>query len=174
MTNLGKRSSDKRSGQEEAARADTNNGAEGSSRLENAALTTNLSSRPLEGLVGDGPAPTHPSSVSVRSARMIVESGQSAGTVYKIAPGDCVIGRDERLPVDIDLSQQEGDGRPNVSRLHACIHFESGLIAIEDLGSSNGTFVNQCRVRPGILHPLNDGDVLEIGNVRLRLECDPA
>jgi hypothetical protein len=57
--------------------------------------------------------------------------------------GEVLIGRTtpESGPVDIDLS-----GLPNaryVSRKHARIFFQDGMYWVEDLGSTNGVFVNQ-------------------------------
>lgn len=56
---------------------------------------------------------------------------------------------------------------PTVSRQHAQILVRGGRVEIEDLGSSNGTFVNGSPVRMAELSP---GDKLRLGDVELVFE----
>jgi pSer/pThr/pTyr-binding forkhead associated (FHA) protein len=49
----------------------------------------------------------------------------------------------------------------------AALDAESGGAAIEDLGSTNGTFVNETRVESP--RPLRDGDLVHVGTVALHL-----
>jgi phosphoserine phosphatase RsbU/P len=58
----------------------------------------------------------------------------------------------------------------NVSRNHARVWRDETGIFVEDLGSSNGTFVNQSRIAGRTR--LSLGDHLEIGSYRLRLESE--
>ncbi len=51
---------------------------------------------------------------------------------------------------------------PDVSRNHCEIVIEDGSIEIRDLGSSNGTFVNQERISS---RPLSAGDLISVGGV---------
>ncbi|WP_033335627.1 FHA domain-containing protein [Scytonema hofmannii] len=51
-----------------------------------------------------------------------------------------------------------------VSRLHAEIHVEKGTYCLVDLGSANGTFVNNIRLKPGKRHKLNFGDKIDLGS----------
>ena len=44
-----------------------------------------------------------------------------------------------------------------------------GGIEVEDLGSRNGTRVNGAEIQSR--HPLQEGDIVEIGNVELRVEA---
>ncbi len=77
----------------------------------------------------------------VARAELIYE-GEGEPTRFSFQ-GEVLIGRTtpESGPVDIDLS-----GLPNaqyVSRKHARIFFKDGMYWVEDLGSTNGVFVNQ-------------------------------
>lgn len=67
----------------------------------------------------------------------------------------------DRIPPDIDVS-----GFPDseiVSRVHADIRVEGDIYYIEDLGSSNGTFVNNLPLAPGNRHRLRMGDRISLG-----------
>jgi hypothetical protein len=56
---------------------------------------------------------------------------------------------------------------PAVSSHHASVVMDGGLLAVEDLQSTNGTFVNGVRVSRRIL---KHGDVLQVGQHRLVLD----
>ena len=67
----------------------------------------------------------------------------------------------DRIPPDIDVS-----GFPNseiVSRVHADIRVEADAYYIEDLGSSNGTYINNVPLPPGNRHRLRIGDRIALG-----------
>ena len=68
-----------------------------------------------------------------------------------------VIGRDNSCNLPLPYKK--------VSRNHAAIFQESGLWYIEDLNSTNGTFVNGQKIETVLL--LNDKDEIEIGNITL-------
>ena len=79
-----------------------------------------------------------------------------------------VIGRsgypDTGAAVDLDLAPDHV-----VSRRHARIWLEGGQYWIEDLNSSNGTFVNRTKIYPGQKRPLGVSDVVQIGTVQLKV-----
>lgn len=91
---------------------------------------------------------------------VLIEESPSAGTRHAVAAG-VVIGREG---CEIALAD------PEVSRRHAQIRSLDNTLAIEDLGSTNGTFVNAQRLTG--LAELNDGDVIKIGNSALRVEAE--
>jgi ribosomal protein L40E len=69
--------------------------------------------------------------------------------------------RNDRIPPDIDVS-----GFPDseiVSRIHADIRMEGGAFYIEDVGSSNGTYINNMLLALGNRHRLRSGDRISLG-----------
>jgi pSer/pThr/pTyr-binding forkhead associated (FHA) protein len=76
------------------------------------------------------------------------------GTVYEIAVGEFTLGRSSAC----NLVANENA----VSKVHARIDRAADQVVLEDLSSSNGTFVNGTRVRTAILR---DTDTLELANV---------
>jgi hypothetical protein len=101
--------------------------------------------------------------------RLVVIRGVKIGVEYPIYEGENFIGRTDEKPVDIDLEDQEDPERIWSSRQHACIIFKDGILTIEDLNSSNGTFVNRTRVYPGQKRQLNPNDVIQIGTVQMKV-----
>ena len=72
-----------------------------------------------------------------------------------LAAGEYTIGRDAAADVVLDST--------TVSRQHARLRISAAGVALEDLGSKNGTFVGDRRVH-GVV-TLSDGDGLRFGNV---------
>jgi ABC transport system ATP-binding/permease protein len=92
-------------------------------------------------------------------AQLLVEQGPVAGECIDLPQLPAVIGRLPSLEVSIE------DER--ISRMHARISQRGAEYVIEDLGSSNGTFVNGQRVTSP--QPLQSGDQVGLGQfVRLR------
>ena len=74
-----------------------------------------------------------------------------------------LIGRQETCQLRMPLA--------SVSREHAAIFFdEEDELVIEDLGSSNGTFVNQKRIEGR--EELTPGDVVQIGGIPMQVVID--
>jgi pSer/pThr/pTyr-binding forkhead associated (FHA) protein len=72
----------------------------------------------------------------------------------------CILGRDPSASIRLE--------EDSVSKQHARLSHENGVFHIEDLESSNGTFVNGRRVyRRTELRP---GDLIRLGAVILKLE----
>jgi len=87
-------------------------------------------------------------------ARLVIKSGDLAGTSYELAASETLIGRNPTT--DITLLDE------GISREHALILYDEGNdgYSVEDLQSTNGTQVNGKRVRSVTLNP---GDELRIG-----------
>jgi hypothetical protein len=111
---------------------------------------------------------------SIRQARakLTIERGQSAGKEFVIDGSEINIGRwdaDNGIFPDVDLDSDDPEAK--VSRRHARILREDGRFLIEDLGSTNGTFVNRGRrLLPGNRQILEDGDEIIVGKTFLRFK----
>lgn len=77
--------------------------------------------------------------------------------------GGVTIGREATM-ADVPLPEN------GVSRLHLRLEMNDSGLAVVDLGSTNGTFINSCPLTPNYGYPLNDGDTLTIGTVNLRAD----
>lgn len=75
-----------------------------------------------------------------------------------VAAGASVIGRDPACDVWLDA--------PGVSRRHARLSLAGDTATLEDLASTNGTFVG--RQRLSSVWPLEDGDIIVLGTETLR------
>lgn len=88
---------------------------------------------------------------------LVVRQGPHAGMSYPLSGRQMVIGREEGM----DITLQD----PESSRRHALISWQGGQFVIEDLGSTNGTFVNGIQITaPQVLSP---GDSIGIGQTSL-------
>src|SRR5262249_34329791 len=101
--------------------------------------------------------------------RLLVLRGQRRKVEYPIHEGLNFIGRSGEKPVDIDLEDQEPPDRIWCSRQHALLSFEEGTLVLEDLNSANGTYLNRNRIYPGQRQLLKANDVIQIGNVQLKV-----
>lgn len=103
-------------------------------------------------------------------ATLVIERGMSAGKKFPLSGMESHIGRwdaDGGVFPDVDLDSDDPEAK--VSRRHARISLQDGQYSIEDLGSTNGTFVNRGRrLSPGDRHPLKDGDEIIVGKTFLR------
>jgi hypothetical protein len=106
----------------------------------------------------------------VAHAALVINRGRSAGKEFPVHEEEAYIGRwdaDSGIFPDVDLDSDDPEAK--VSRRHARITRRGGQYYIEDLGSTNGTFINRGRrLLPGDRQPLNDGDEIIIGKTFLR------
>jgi hypothetical protein len=87
--------------------------------------------------------------------------GRTQFTLGRSMPGQAVI-------PDIDLDRLDASLH-GVSRMHAELTVGTDQVLIKDLESVNGTLVNGKRLRPQRAVPISNGDVIEIGGLRLQL-----
>ena len=103
-------------------------------------------------------------------AVLTINRGHSAGKEFPVHEDEAYIGRwdaDSGIFPDVDLDADDPEAK--VSRRHARITRRGSQYFIEDLGSTNGTFINRGRrLLPGDRQPLNDGDEIIIGKTFLR------
>lgn len=92
---------------------------------------------------------------------LTIKEGPNQGERTELLRGGLLIGRDPAC--DLMINDVE------VSRRHARLVAQSGGYAIEDLGSTNGTFVDEQRIKT--IAPLKPGAVIRLGDsVRLVFE----
>lgn len=107
-------------------------------------------------------------------ARLTIERGEHANTEFNLAGEESYIGRwdaDNGIFPDVDLDAHDPDAK--VSRRHARIIFRNDVYMIEDLGSTNGTFVNRGRrLLPGTPQVLSESDEIIVGKTFLRFHIN--
>ncbi|MEP7148538.1 MAG: FHA domain-containing protein [Acidobacteriota bacterium] len=110
----------------------------------------------------------------VSHARLTIERGGSADTDFALSSEESYIGRwdaDNGIFPDVDLDAHDPDAK--VSRRHARIIYRKDVYMIEDLGSTNGTFVNRGRrLLPGSPQVLSEGDEIIVGKTFLRFHIN--
>lgn len=85
--------------------------------------------------------------------QFVMRSGPTPGATFSLDGDQIVIGRDSSSGIAINDAE--------VSRKHARLNFNGGKYVIEDLGSTNGTFVNGQRLVSAVV--LKSGDVVSLG-----------
>lgn len=96
----------------------------------------------------------------VRTGQILPLVGREDFTIGRVSQGQSI------LP-DVDLTPYEAYSQ-GVSRLHATIRIEEGKITIEDLGSSNGTRINNKKIDPHQHFPIAHGDVIALGRFKIQ------
>jgi two-component system, cell cycle response regulator len=89
-------------------------------------------------------------------AGLVVIGGDFNGTLFDLIEGnEVVVGRsaENQIPLDIE----------GISRKHCKFSSNDGKFFIEDLGSKNGTYVNNNKIT--IPFELNKGDIIKIGTI---------
>ena len=85
--------------------------------------------------------------------QFVMRSGPTPGVTFPLDGEQLTIGRDSSNGVAINDAE--------VSRRHSRLSFQGGKYVIEDLGSTNGTFVNGQRLAGPVV--LKAGDVVSLG-----------
>ncbi|HBX70885.1 MAG TPA: hypothetical protein DEH25_16275 [Chloroflexi bacterium] len=85
--------------------------------------------------------------------QLVMRSGPNPGKVFTLSKNEIIMGRD--VSADVVINSAE------VSRRHTRLRLDAGYYVVDDLGSTNGTFVNGQRIStPQILRP---GDIIMLG-----------
>jgi hypothetical protein len=85
--------------------------------------------------------------------QFVMRSGPTPGATFSLEGDQLIIGRDSSSGIAINDAE--------ISRKHARLTFQGGKYVIEDLGSTNGTFVNGQRLASAVV--LKSGDVVSLG-----------
>jgi pSer/pThr/pTyr-binding forkhead associated (FHA) protein len=80
---------------------------------------------------------------------------------------EVIVGREDPISEvfpDLDLTGFDGMEK-GVSRKHAVIHRSGADYTVEDMGSTNGTYVNRKKVQPNVPQAIKPGDELRFGKL---------
>jgi len=91
-----------------------------------------------------------------KSATVEITGPEDRTSCVQLPEDEAIIGRDLECAVPLPFA--------NVSRRHARMFRQGEEHVLEDLNSTNGTYVNGVRISRCILH---DGDLIQIGKARL-------
>jgi hypothetical protein len=100
---------------------------------------------------------------AARAPRLVVERapGHEPGMIYDL-DGDLILGRGDSAEIRLE--------DPFASSRHARIYEQGNSVVVEDLGSTNGTYLNEELLQtPRPLHP---GDRVRIGDSEFAFEVD--
>ena len=89
---------------------------------------------------------------------LVQYNGDQLGKRFSVEKHISIVGRSPEATIFID--------EPSVSRMHAKIFSSLGKVNIEDLGSSNGTFLNDKPVK--VKSPIQNGDMIRLGAILLK------
>lgn len=92
---------------------------------------------------------------SSRVFRLVMRRGPQPDRIYTLTEELLTLGREGSNEIAVN--------DPEVSRQHARLAFQSGGYVIEDLGSTNGTFVNGSRIAGP--YALSNGDEIGLGEM---------
>jgi pSer/pThr/pTyr-binding forkhead associated (FHA) protein len=114
-------------------------------------------------------APSTPDASSAPAAagapKLIIESDNA--TFDLAGKSEALIGREDPISniyPDVDLTPHGGE-EGGVSRMHAKLYIQGTQYLIEDLNSTNFTFVNRQKLTPKNPTPIKDGDEVRFGRV---------
>jgi hypothetical protein len=107
------------------------------------------------------PASRAPGTDGAFEPRLVVERapGHTPGMEYDVGEG-AVLGRGDRAEIRLD--------DPFASSRHARLSRQGGIVVLEDLGSTNGTYLNEELVSGP--QPLHRGDRVRIGDSEFMYE----
>jgi hypothetical protein len=99
-----------------------------------------------------------------RTPRLVVAraTGHEPGMIYDL-DGDLVLGRGDRAEIRLE--------DPFASSHHARVYEQAGALVLEDLGSTNGTYLNE-ELLDTTPRPLHPGDHVRIGESEFVFEVD--
>jgi predicted amidophosphoribosyltransferase len=114
------------------------------------------------------PVPAPPTARAITGVpRLVVDK---TGAEIPLPEGEeIILGREDPVSgvyPEVDTTPHDGD-EAGVSRQHAKIRRKDGGYTLQDLDSTNFTFLNQQKLTPKIEHELKDGDQVRLGRLSL-------
>jgi len=106
-------------------------------------------------------------------AERLVLASADGITLEIPAKEEVVIGREDPISEvfpDLDLTVFGGVEK-GVSRKHAVIHRSGADYTVEDMGSTNGTYVNRKKVLPNSPQAIKPGDEIRFGKLAFSLKA---
>jgi pSer/pThr/pTyr-binding forkhead associated (FHA) protein len=95
----------------------------------------------------DSPGPPH-----AQAPGLVVIYGDDLGKLYNLNVSSAVIGRSTKSDIRVD--------QESISRNHSTVVITGKSVLIRDLGSTNGTYVNDEPIQEYVLR---DGDLIKVG-----------
>jgi pSer/pThr/pTyr-binding forkhead associated (FHA) protein len=116
--------------------------------------------------------PLQDTAVEMGSVSQLVLTSTDGSRLDIPAKDEVVIGREDPVSEvfpDLDLTDLGGMDS-GVSRKHAIIHRTGAEYTIEDLESTNGTYVNKKKIQPHVPQAIKAGDELRFGKLALAVK----
>ena len=117
--------------------------------------------------------PLQDTAVEMGSASQLILTSTDGSRLDIPAKDKVVIGREDPVSEvfpDLDLTDFGGMDS-GVSRKHAIIHRTGAQYTIEDLESTNGTYVNKKKIQPHVPQAIKAGDELRFGKLALAVKA---
>ncbi|MBG59655.1 MAG: GGDEF domain-containing protein [Halobacteriovoraceae bacterium] len=93
-----------------------------------------------------------------RPACFLVVGGELNGTIFDLNDGETIVGRNPDCAIPLDFN--------GVSRKHFKVIINAGSSTLQDLGSSNGTYLNNSKIEGAV--ELSKGDTVKLGSIALK------
>ncbi len=93
-----------------------------------------------------------------KPACLLVVGGELNGAIFDLQDGDNTVGRNPDCEIPLDFQ--------GISRKHFKVNVNTDVVKLTDLGSSNGTYVNNEKISGDL--ELKKGDMIKIGSMALK------
>lgn len=93
-----------------------------------------------------------------KPACFLVVGGELNGTIFDLIDGDTVVGRSPDCTIPLEFQ--------GISRRHFKAVVKNDICHVQDLGSSNGTFINNTKIEGPM--EVHKGDMVKLGSIALK------
>jgi two-component system cell cycle response regulator len=93
-----------------------------------------------------------------KPACFLVVGGELNGTIFDLIDGETIVGRNPDCTIPLEFQ--------GVSRQHFKAVLKGDVCQVSDMGSSNGTFINNTKIEGAV--PLKKGDTVKLGSIALK------